>query len=799
MAQELCSHYRILKELGSGGMGTVYLAEDRRLRRNVALKFISSERRIAAGTLRRFKKEARAASSLNHPNVAHIYELGECDGRAFIAMELVEGTRLDAKIGGRPLPATEVVRIALQVADALEAAHARGIVHRDIKPANVMINERGIVKVVDFGLAKLTSQPAPQLDESTLARTEFGAVIGTMPYMSPEQAFGSTVDARSDIFSLGSTIYEMATGVRPFVARTPGELLQKIAQSEPEPMSRLSAGIPSELEAVVQRCLEKQPDRRYQTAGELLADLRGLEQRLGPHGGAIATAPRSRPLPAATSAGKRAIAISAVLAALVAAGSLALWRGKASRAPIDSIAVLPLESSGDADHQVVASGITDGLIDRLSRLPNMRVISSNAVRRYAGRAGDASMVGRELGVRAVLTGRMEQRNGRLNVSMELIDARDDSHLWGAAYQRAPDDILAVQREISIEVSEQLRGRLTPGDRETLARGYEGDPRAYRLYVRGRYFWDRRDRDSLAKAIASYKDAIDIDPAYALAYAGLADCYLFTQGESPPSQAYPLARAAATKALQLDDSLGEAHTTLGFISMTYDYDWAAAERQLLRGLELSPRNPVAHQFYGAYLVARGDNERGLSEARTALALDPFSVALNWNLGWYLFLARRYEDSEAQLRHALELDGRSVLSRRTLARVLLEQGKVEESLDLFEEALAVDRGRDSEFGALSGLAIARLRSGDSGQTRLILSRLQVEFGNRYVPATHIAAIYAALGEHDQAMAWLERGYEQRAFPLFLLRVDPAWDALRADPRFVSLLERVGLHATPTRRVE
>ncbi|HWP44442.1 MAG TPA: protein kinase, partial [Blastocatellia bacterium] len=758
---QLCSEpgssigpYEVLSIIGAGGMGQVYLAQDSRLGRKVALKVLPKEHTQDRDRVRRFEQEARAASALNHPNITTIFEIGRAQDTLYIAYEYVEGVTLRDEMKRSRIEVEQALDIGGQIASALAAAHEAGIVHRDVKPENIMLRPDGYVKVLDFGIAKLTESYAPPADtqaQTAIAlSTDTGIVLGTTRYMSPEQARGQKIDARTDLFALGVVIYEMIAGVHPFTGPTSADVLAATLAKEPPPLTSLMPEAPEALDWIMARALRKDRDERYQTAKELLGDIRGLKQRLdfekvlkrsmGGSGAGVGEAERSE------------------------AGSL-----RPSSQPqtihskvMDSIAVLPLvNTSADPGMEYFSDGVTESIINILSELPDLRVMAWSTVSRYKGRQVDPCQVGRELGVRAVLTGRLLQMPERLVFKVELVNAADGSYLWGGSCSCEPSDVLRVEEGICNDISERMLLRLTAQERGRLTKRYTDNTEAYHAYLKGRHFWNKRTYEGVMQAIGYFKQAIDTDPSYALAYAGLADSYLilgsFGVAAWPSNEAIPKAREAASRALEIDDTLAEAHASLGYCLSIYYWDWAGAEREFKRCFELKPGYAPAHHWYGfIYLIAMGKVDEAIKEVRRAFELEPLSLPISANIGLLLSLAGRHDQAIDHLTKTLEMDQNFVYSHWQLGVVYVQKGVYEEAIAEYEKAIALSGGG---MLPISLLGHAYAISGRRDEALAIVDQLSEQSKHRYVSPYRVAVIYAGLGQIEQAFAWLDRAVEER----------------------------------------
>src|SRR5262245_2936050 len=744
------AHYRILEQLGAGGMGVVYRARDERLEREVAIKVLPAGALADEAQRRRFHREALALSRLNHPGVATVHAFDREAGADFIVMELVSGQTLATRLKSGPLPVSEVATLGMQIVEALGAAHERGVLHRDLKPANIVLTDKGRVKVLDFGLAKLV-QAGVDTAATTLP-TVGDAVAGTLAYMAPEQLLGEEVDAASDLFSLGVVLYEMATGKLPWRHTLATALVNEIVHSVPEAPTILRPELSDHIGWIIMKALEKSRSARYRSAEEVMTDLEAGEQAV-----AAATGPRA---------------------------------GEASLERIDSLAVLPLRNlSGDDDQDFFAEGMTEALIARLAQIGSLRVISYTSAMAYRDVRKPLPLIGRELDVDAVVEGSVLRSGERVRVTAQLVEAESDRPLWSNAFERPLGDVLDLHRDLSQAIAEELRTRLTPRERVGLAGARPVVPAAYEAYLRGRHFWNKRSPEGMSRAIASFQESIDADPLYAPAWAGLADCHnllgLFRWQHS--SEAFARAHAAAARALELDPDLAQGYTSLACALQYYDWDWKKADEAFRRAIALHPGYATARQWYADFLTGLGRFDEAFAEARRAVELDPLSPAVGTALGDAFSYARRYEEAIARYQRILDLDPDYRWAQMNIGRSLQELGRHEEAIGIFE-ASHRDTGTSMEDSPT--LAYAYAVAGDRARADAMLPRVLDGWREGRVSPYSVANIYVALGDPDQAISWLERAFQDRDRMMVNLRGHPRLDPLRADPRFADLLARMNL---------
>jgi eukaryotic-like serine/threonine-protein kinase len=804
-------HYEILSLLGKGGMGEVYLAQDSRLRRNVALKTLPVDLTEDKSRLARFEREAYAASALNHPNILTIHEIGEHDGIHFIASEYVEGVSLRQHMTRGDIALREALDISSQVAAALAAAHHAGIVHRDIKPENIMVRSDGFIKVLDFGLAKLIAekQTAPVgEEESTLAMTSPGIVLGTASYMSPEQARGLEIDERTDLWSLGVVLYEVLSGKLPFAGPTTTDVLATILQREPTSLLVHQPDLPAELERIVEKSLTKDKDERYQLAKDLGSDLKRLKQRLDldvelkrsitpeeelRRRTIAANSPESTQATSGAEyvVGKRHKFIAAIALAVVVAVLLSFAYYKYSRTnrseAISSVAILPFVNvSGDQNMEYLSDGLSESIINNLSQMGHLKVISRGSVFRYKGKEVDVTEVAQALNVQAVVTGRVVQVGDQLQVSAELVDVRDKTQLWGEQYNRKTRDLLAVQTEISQHIAQKLRLRLTNAEQQQLVKEAAANPQAYELLLKSRYFMARATREDLKKALDYSNQALAIDPAYAPAYVQLGGSYRFMAANSyqDPKEAIPKAEAAVRKALELDDSLAEAHSQLAAIKLT-QWDWPGAEREFKRALDLNANLVAVYNNYAGYLSSIERHEEAIAATKKARELDPLSIRVNASVGYRYFFARQYDQAIAELKSTVEMDPNSSQAHAILGYTYATLGEFDKALEEYQMVVKID-GKSTSDSCYMGYALAKW--GKRAEAEALLRELKST--KEYVSPVELAVLYVGLGDKESALASLEKGYAAHDLQMQFLKIDPHFDTLRSEQRFQNLVHKLGL---------
>jgi eukaryotic-like serine/threonine-protein kinase len=742
--------YEILEPLGSGGMGEVYRARDTRLDRDVAVKVLPESLSDDGSLLTRFDREAKLLATLSHPNILTVFDVGTDHGVSYVVMELLEGASLQQRIASEPMAWQKALQIAISIAQGLSAAHSKGIIHRDLKPDNIFITTNSVVKILDFGLARVESQAGTEGVSrlvTVVQDTSPGTLVGTIPYMSPEQVRGQNLDHRSDIFSFGCVLYEMLSGARPFASASAVDTIAAILKDSPPDLLSSGRLFPPAIDVVIQRCLQKNPQDRFQTMDELLDALLAI-----------------RPDAVGTS-------------------------GPTSKKAIDSIAILPfLDANPDPESEYLVDGITDNIIHTVSQVQKLRVMARSTVFRYKGQNVDAVALGRTLNVRAVLTGRLMHRGKQLNIQTELIDVITGAHLWGESYTTDLEDLHNLEQEIARLVLQKLRFR--SGRKKTKkARRPTENTEAYQLYLKGRYFWNKRTLEGFRKAIDCFDEALHLDPDFALAHAGLADAYSFMGGYGffPSREAYTKSKSEAIKALELDPTLAEAHTSLATVKYRYDWNWEGAEESFKKAIELNPGYITAHHWYGVFLSLTGRFQEGLSKVDKAAELDPLSVVIQWTLGYLNYYARDYDRALKACWRALELDPAFARVYIDIGLCYIQQSKSQEGIYEIQRGISI---LDSSHSLLATLAYAYGVLGEKQEAEKILQDLLEQSKRQYVSPYSFALIHIGLEDKDQAFEYLEKAFEQREDAMISLKVNPRFDSLRTDPRFQDLLKRLGL---------
>jgi eukaryotic-like serine/threonine-protein kinase len=732
----LLGHYRIVEKIGAGGMGEVYLAEDTKLDRNVALKFLSLHLCQDEAYRQRFEREAQAAAKLDHPNIVTVYEVGEFQGRPFFAMQHIEGRSLREYASHQELSIPQVLEIGIQIAEGLQAAHEKGVTHRDIKPANVLIDAHGRARILDFGLASVVG---------TDHLTKTGSTLGTIGYMSPEQVRSEQVDHRTDIFSFGAVLYELITGRQPFRGDNDAATSRNILDIEPEPLARYKSGVSTELQRIIGKAMAKEKALRYQHVDDLLADLKGLRQQ-------------------------PALQV---------------------RTEQPSIAVLSFANlSSDPEQEYFCDGMAEEIINALSHMENLQVVARTSALSFKGQAIDVREIGRRLGVKTVLEGSVRRSGNRLRITTQLVDVASGYHLWSEKFDRNLEDVFVIQDEISLAVVENLRVRLQRGDETRLAKRHTDDPVAYSLYLKGRYFWNKRSEEGIKKAVSLFQQAIQADSGYAPAYAGLADCYIILGYYDilPPKEAFTTAKAAAEKAIGIGSSLAEAHTSLASVRLYYDWDWQGAEREFKKAIELNPGYSTAYQWYAEYLAFMGRFDESIAMGKRSMELDPLSPIIASNLAGFYWIAGQYDKAIEEYRKTLEMDSNLAVARIYLSLTYAAIERYDEAIAECQKGIDLSGGDDSPHQGILGAIYGLAGRTDKGQQ--LLDRVIALSKDRYISPFQTATTYLALSQKELAFKWLDKAYAERDHWIVSVKVNPMFKSLRTDARFIELLRKMKL---------
>jgi serine/threonine-protein kinase len=781
--------YQIIEELGTGGMGKVYKIVDKKIKEKVALKLLKPEISTDKKTIERFSNELKLARKISHRNICRMYDLGEEEGNHYITMEYVPGEDLKStiiRVG--QLSVAKTLFIAKQVCDGLAEAHKLGVVHRDLKPQNVMVDEEGNARIMDFGIARSLK---------TKGITAAGVMIGTPEYMSPEQVEGKEVDQRSDIYSLGVVIYEMVTGQVPFEGDTPFTIGMKHKGEEPKDPKELNAQIPEDLSRLILRCMEKDREKRYQSAGEVRSDLTNIEKELPTTDRAI---PKKKPITSreiTVTFGLKRIFMPALVVVALAIIALIVWKFLLKKEPVSapaskpSIAILPFEDlSPQKDQEYLCDGFAESLINALTKIRELRVPARTSSFSFKGKERDIHEIGERLNVNTVLEGSVQKAENRLRVTVKLINVSDESLLWSEQYNRELDDVFAIQDEITFAIVDKLKVNLLGKERGSLAKRYTENQEAYNLYLKGRYFWNKRTEEDLKKALESFEKAVELDPNFSMAYVGMADTYVVlpTYSDIPEKEAYPKAEAAALKALELDNNLAEAYAPLAGVKADYDWDWKGAVKEFKRAIELNPRYSIAHLWLSETFMEMGRHEEAIEEIKRALELDPLSLVANRAVGGTYFHARQYDKAMEALKKMIELDPTFSGTHSTLGRVYLQKEMYDEALAEFQNELDLRNGRDPSTESMIGIAYMKMGKRDKAQkvTEDLLGRAREEHVSPYI----LGRFFIAIGENDRGFEYLEKAYQERDNWLRRIKIDPFFDSVRSDPRHKALLKKVGL---------